>query len=94
MSNSRSLSELASIIQDKIAIVDQTLKDAGLDQPSFHAGASMGSQIPESIEETKFDLLEAIGDLQALLYGPVYYLVSMTGIIVGFLVEFYLDVND
>ncbi|KAK4188785.1 hypothetical protein QBC35DRAFT_450992, partial [Podospora australis] len=81
MSKSRQLFELASIIQQKVAIVDQTLKDNQLPPPSFDAGAPLSSQIPVSLEETKLDLLEALGELQALLQGPLYHVAYMSAIV-------------
>jgi hypothetical protein len=83
MSKSRQLLELSSIIQQKVAIVDQALKDNQLPPPSFDAGAPLSSQIPVSIEETKFDLLEALGELQALLHGPLYHVMYMSAIVVS-----------
>jgi hypothetical protein len=86
MSKSRSLLELASVINQKLAIVIQTLEDNGLAPPSFDAGAPLKSQIPDTIEEIKVDILEALGDMQALLYGPMYHVQYMSSIIVSFVV--------
>jgi hypothetical protein len=86
MSQSRSLLELASVVQKKVAIVVQTLKDNDLAPPSFDAGAPLNSQIPDTIEETKMDILQALGDLQALLYGPMYHVQYLSSMIVSFVI--------
>lgn len=83
MSKSRSILELSSIIQQKVSIVDQTLKDNQLPPLSFDTGAPLSSQIPVSIEDTKYDLLEALGELQALLHGPLYHVMHMSSIVVS-----------
>ncbi|KAI1323637.1 S-adenosyl-L-methionine-dependent methyltransferase [Xylariaceae sp. FL0255] len=79
MAHSRSLLELAYVIQSRTHKIYDTLHDAGLPQLSFpqkhheKVGLEAG-QVPEALQGNRAHLLEAIEEMRALILGPSSYL--------------------
>ena len=67
--------ELALIIADKTADIEDKLQSAGLSMPSFEPHDS-SSLLQENVAESRTSLLEATEELHALMLGPVGLLTS------------------
>ncbi|ETS84291.1 hypothetical protein PFICI_02316 [Pestalotiopsis fici W106-1] len=76
MSPTRSLSELAQLIQIRTVSIEGGLKSAGIPQPSFDAAAPAVLPIGSELEDIRDDLIEALDELRALVLGPVGHLFS------------------
>jgi len=65
------IAELASIIQENMAIVDEYLTSNGLASPSFDESYPPVVQLPDEISTARDTACEASEELNALLMGPV-----------------------
>ncbi|KAH6658135.1 S-adenosyl-L-methionine-dependent methyltransferase [Truncatella angustata] len=77
MSVSRSLSELAALIQSHSASIVNTLESHGHPQPSFTVGSPLVLPLSPEVEDTRDELVEALDELRALVLGPMGHLFSM-----------------
>jgi hypothetical protein len=73
MAPTRSLLDLARIIQENAAVIDDVIKTSGQPQPSFEAGGPPMLALPLEKEESRTALLEAIDEMRALVMGPLPY---------------------
>jgi hypothetical protein len=71
MSSSRSLKELASVIQARVDTLDEALKATNAPQPTLDINGPPALMVPPQFEDTKEDLLEALDELRTLIIGPV-----------------------
>ncbi|KAK6065091.1 o-methyltransferase [Seiridium cupressi] len=77
MSPSRSLSELAALIQNRSASIEDALKSAGLPPPSFAVGSPLALPLSPELEDTRDELVEALDELRALVLGPMGHLLML-----------------
>ncbi|KAK9422181.1 putative S-adenosyl-L-methionine-dependent methyltransferase [Seiridium unicorne] len=77
MSPSRSLSELAALIQTRSASIEDALKSAGLPPPSFAVGSPLALPLSPELEDTRDELVEALDELRALVLGPMGHLLML-----------------
>jgi hypothetical protein len=78
---SLSITELAKIISENTAKVDEYLATQGLPQPSFDVNAPSKSLIPSEaveIEAARAAVIDATLMLRDLMLGPKEYLMSFT----------------
>ncbi|KAK6086414.1 O-methyltransferase [Seiridium cupressi] len=77
MSPSRSLSELAALIQNRSASIEDALKSAGLPPPYFAVGSPLALPLSPELEDTRDELVEALDELRALVLGPMGHLLML-----------------
>ena len=70
------ISELASNIQLNCSKIDGILLSEGLPSPSFDIDTPR--TLPDAVLEPQNALLEAIEELNILVYGPLSYLMNFT----------------
>ena len=78
----RSILELGHIIQTYIESIHNRLVESNLPQPPFADGVSTTEYVwPESIQNCRAELLEAVDELRALILGPtsqIYYTATLS----------------
>ena len=74
---------LASVIQEKTAQVDEYLSSNGLPSPTFNPSAPQQPELPEAIAACSTAVLEALDELQALMFGPIRFLLHQVDGIVS-----------
>ncbi|PQE06851.1 Sterigmatocystin 8-O-methyltransferase protein [Rutstroemia sp. NJR-2017a WRK4] len=76
------IAELATVISNQTAFVDQYLQAHGISSPSFDAEYNEMTTPPKEITASKNAILEATEELNSLIAGPVGYLTSLNTTIV------------
>ncbi|KAM0811280.1 putative S-adenosyl-L-methionine-dependent methyltransferase [Seiridium cardinale] len=77
MSPSRSLSELAALIQTRSASIEDALKSAGLPPPYSAVGSPLALPFSPELDDTRDELVEALDELRALVLGPMGHLLML-----------------
>ncbi|KAI1335233.1 S-adenosyl-L-methionine-dependent methyltransferase [Xylariaceae sp. FL0016] len=79
MVSSRSLPELAHLVQSRTNTLYDLFNRAELPQPSFGRKApKQPSRLPNAIEDTRAELLESLDELKALVLGPSSHVFFLT----------------
>ena len=77
-SASSRISQLASTISANTAIFDAYLASNGIPSLSFSTGTPSKIDVPQNIAEARDAVIDASGELQALLLGPRGHLQRQT----------------
>jgi hypothetical protein len=72
MNRTRSLSELGNTVKSLTNSIGEFLDEANLPTPSFAQGSS--SVYPDSLQDSRAELLDALDELRALVLGPTSYI--------------------
>ena len=73
---SSQLSFLAAAIAENTAKYNIWLSSQGIASPSFDEGIPEGSRLPQEISEAREMIIEHTAELQALVLGPLDYVVQ------------------
>ena len=77
MAPSQSISGLAGLIQKHATTIETFIQESGAPQPTMSVGTPPVLPLTPELEGTRNELLDALGELQALIQGPMVQLFSV-----------------
>lgn len=77
MSTSRSLSDIAALIQHHSATLEDALKATPRPHLSFEVGSPLTLPLSPQLQNVRDELVENLDELRALVFGPMEYLLHM-----------------